>query len=368
MVWSVTIFHFLVDFFGAFFKPLGPLFTSMLGISPREFATFLSVVGGIAALTQILWGIIADRVKREGILVISVVLIEILMVAFIGWIHSFITLALIVFAVRIANSAFHPIGASIAGHEKKSKKIALFSIMGGLGAGLAPAIITWYESHVGIDKIWIISLIGIVIVILVAKPVWNFTKEHVSTVTIPHISLWKVLSGVFFVVTMRSFIMQIFHTYLPFYVEMKGGSLLLGGITLTLGMLLGTFTNYIGTHYRDRLGIQFVNLVAFSGMALFGLLFYITNSDIIRTIAFMLFDASAFFSMSANLVEAQFLLPENKGFASSVAMGFSWSIGQFLASGYAAIWGNNISLMILSMVVLSFLMIPASVWMKKKAI
>ncbi len=368
MLWSVTAFHFLVDFFGAFFKPLGPLFTQMLGISTRDFATLLTTVGGIAALTQILWGILADRCRREGILVTAIVLFEILAVSMIGFVKSFIMLGILVLIVRIANSAFHPMGASIAGHERKSTKIAIFSIMGGLGAAIAPALITWYVGHFGIGKVWILGAIGGTLALLLAIPLWTFTKETVSHVVIPSMSLWKMLTGVFLVVSLRSFIMEIFHTYLPFYVELKGGSILLGGITLTLGMLLGTITNYFGAYYRDKKGIQFVNLVAFSGMAIFGLLFYITNNDIVRTVAFILFDASAFFSMSANLVEAQFLLPENKGFASSIAMGFSWAIGQFLASGYASIFGNNISFMILSMVILSFLMVPISGIMKKISI
>ena len=366
MLWSVTLFHFMVDFFGAFFKPLGPLFTSMLGISTRDFATLLTTIGGIAALTQIVWGIIADRCKREGILVLAIVIVEIIAASFIGIINSFILLAILILTVRVANSAFHPVGASIAGHEKKSTKIAIFSIMGGFGAAIAPATITWYVRHFGIERIWIIGIVGVILALLISIPLWSFRKESVSTVLIPHISLWKILTGVFIVVSLRSFIMEIFHTYLPFYVELKGGSILMGGITLTLGMLLGTFTNYLGARYRDKMGIQFVNVIAFSGMALFGLIFYLSSSSVIRTIAFMLFDASAFFSMSANLVEAQFLLPNNKGFASSIAMGFSWAIGQFLAGAYASVFGNNVSFMLLSMIIFSFIMIPTSLSLKPK--
>ena len=33
MVWSITFFHFLADFFGAFFKPLGPILAQQLNIS-----------------------------------------------------------------------------------------------------------------------------------------------------------------------------------------------------------------------------------------------------------------------------------------------------------------------------------------------
>ncbi len=367
MLISITFFHFLVDFFGAFFKPLGPIFTQILGISTKDFATLLATVGGIAALTQIFWGIITDRCQREGILVVAIVVFEIISASLIGLVNAFFLLALLVFLVRVANSAFHPVGASIAGHEKKSTKIAIFSIMGGFGAALAPAFVTWYVERFGIENIWLIGILGIIIAIIAAIPLWNFSKTTVSHIVIPHLSLWKVLSGVFIVVSMRSFIMEVFHTYLPFYVKLKGGSILLGGITLTLGMLIGTLTNYFGAYYRDKLGIGFVNLITFSGMAIFGLIFYIANNDIIRTAAFILFDAAAFFSMSANLVEAQFLLPENRGFASSVAMGFSWATGQFLASGYSSVFGNRITFMILSMVILSFLMIPYSLIMKRSA-
>lgn len=358
MSWSIIFFHFLADFFGAFFKPLGPILAQQLNISTGNFATLLGIAGGIAALTQIFWGLLSDRCRKEGILVTIIIIFEIIAISTIGLIHSFYTLAILIFIVRLANSAFHPVGASIAGHERKSYKLATFSIMGGLGAGIAPAFITWYVRQFGIEKIWLISIAGILATIFISIPLWKLSKDTVSQMIIPHISMWTLLSGVFIIVSMRTFIMEVFHTYLPFYVQMKGGSVLLGGITLTLGMLLGMVTNYIGAYIRDKEGIRFVNTLAFLGMAIFSLIFYITDSAIIRTAAFVLFDASAFLSMSANLIEAQFLLPTNRGFAGGVAMGFSWATGQFLASGYASIFGDNVSFMILSMIIISFLMIP----------
>ena len=69
MLWSTTFFHFLADFFGAFFKPLGPILAQQLNISTGDFATLLGIASGIAALTQIFWGLLSDRCRKEGILV-----------------------------------------------------------------------------------------------------------------------------------------------------------------------------------------------------------------------------------------------------------------------------------------------------------
>jgi len=63
--------------------------------------------------------------------------------------------------------------------------------------------------------------------------------------------------------------------------------------------------------------------------------------------------------MSANVVQAQSILPHRKALASSVAMGLAWSIGDFLATGYNAIFGNNV---LLSMGLIIPITIVASVY------
>ncbi|WP_129408131.1 hypothetical protein [Marinitoga lauensis] len=93
------------------------------------------------------------------------------------------------------------------------------------------------------------------------------------------------------------------------------------------------------------------------------------NSEIFRIISFSAFDAFGFLTMSANLVEAQFLMPKNKSFASSVSMGFAWAIGNFVSSGYSAVFGNKVGFVLFSVSVFSiFLGIIYPLMYKRKSI
>ncbi len=360
MALNVAILHYIMALMGTFFKPIGPLLTNILGIHMGTYAAVIDGIDSIAAFSQIIWGIITDRCKHIGILLALVVVVELISIALFGLQTSIIATFLLIVVAKLAHAAFHPVGGWIAGAEGKDIHITLFGIMGSLGAASSPLLLTWYITRYGLNKLWILAAILLLISLLLSYPVINKKQETPKRHILPPLHLTLPLIGIFIVVSSRAFIMEVFHTYIPFYIQQNGGSIIRSGLTLTLGMLLGTLFNFLGSYIRGQKGIKLVNILSFTGMALFGYLFMEASTPLMQTLYFMLFDASAFFSFSANLVEAQFILPSHRGFASAVALGFSWSFGHLLASIYASAFGNNIKLMLITAVIVSILMIIIS--------
>ncbi|KAF2956669.1 MFS transporter [Marinitoga sp. 38H-ov] len=356
MTFAISLAHFLADFLNSFFKPLGPYFIERYGIDSRTFASLITLIGAFSSIFQIVFGLYFDRKKRDGIYVFLLIFLEILLISLIGFINSFYILIILIFFIRLVNSAFHPVGASFAGRLNKGSHIAWFSVFGTFGAALGPIFITAYIKLFGIEKLYYVGIFSLLFLIIFYKKLWHYEKTVIAEKRLPSFNEVIVLLPVFLMVVLRGFIMDIFHTFVPIYVNLKGSSLVIGGATLSIGMIVGMFTNYYGSILRDKIGIKFINLIGFLGMGFFGISLLYMNSEITRVLAFAAFDAFGFLTMSANLVEAQFLMPKNKSFASSVSMGFAWAIGNFISSGYSAIFGNNVPFVLLSVSIISILL------------
>ncbi|KLO24953.1 MFS transporter [Marinitoga sp. 1155] len=367
MTFTISLAHFFADFFNSFFKPLGPYFINKFNIDSRTFTTLITLIGAFSSILQIFFGLYFDRRKRDGVFVVLLLFIEILLISLIGFVNSFYVLLILIFFIRLFNSAFHPVGASFAGRQNKGTHVAWFSVFGTFGAALGPVFITTYVKIFGIDKLYYVGIISGILLIFFYKKLWKYEKLEIAEKRFPALKDALVLIPVFLMVALRGFIMNIFHTFVPIYLNQKGSGLIIGGATLTIGMIIGMFTNYYGTYLRDKFGIKFINLIGFLGMGISGILMVLMNTEILRIVYFSAFDAFGFLTMSANLVEAQILMPKNKSFASSVSMGFAWSIGNFISSGYSAIFGNNVGFVLLSISIFSIILgISYPIFYKRK--
>lgn len=349
--------HFLLDFLVSFFNPLGPYLINKFSIEVRLFTTYLTLSAAIASLLQILFGFWFDKVRTTKPYLITMYFLEAVGIAILGFATNFWIAILAIFAIRIANSAFHPLGAAMAS-EGSSRAVAFFSIAGTLGAAMGPLFISSFVSKFSISFLWIISAVFVFIALYMLRI--PFPIKHIEQNKRISFSEVIVLLPVLLVVTTRSFAMSIVHTYTPIYVtNILRYPLTLSGALITSGMIAGVIANYIGVILMEKIGAKKQDLAAFLGMAisLFSLLTFKNIAGIF--ISFILFDFCSFLLMSANVVQAQKILPKRKAFASSVAMGFAWSIGDFLASGYNALIGNNVKL---SMFLIIPLMIAASIY------
>jgi len=353
MVFIATFSHFLADFLGSIFKPLGPYFIQTYEIDAATFGSTIALISSLASLMQIGFGLFYDNVKRDGIHILILLFLIIMFLGLLGFATSFFVVTIFIFLITLLNSAYHPLGASLAGSLNRGRDVALFSVFGTFGAAAGPVFITLYTSKIGFNKLYIAAIILIVILIPIIPKISKYQKDITIRKRFPGFKALKSILPIFLVVLFRSFIMDLFHIYVPIFLEAKGESLVTGGAFLTLGLLGGMLTTFLGVMFREKIGIFRINLIGFGSMGIMGILFFFTDALFLRATFYILFDAGAFLTMSANILEAQTRMPNNRAFASSVTMGFAWSIGGFLGAGYAALFGNRVDFLIISLSIFS---------------
>jgi len=150
-------------------------------------------------------------------------------------------------------------------------------------------------------------------------------------------------------VGLRTLFMSALHTFTPIWVSSLGFKLVVGGSLLSGGVVLGILSNIAGNHLRHKIGNWWVNWISFTGMGGFILLFATTRNPLLIFIFYFLADTFGFLSMSSNVQEAHYLLPNHLPLASSISMGFAWSFGYLLHLGYSSIFGNHPQFVLYSM-------------------
>ncbi len=364
MLLIAIIVHFFVDFATSIFQPLGPYITEKFSISPRLYAMTLYSISVISSITQPLFGNLTDKVRKRNIYLAAVASITMLFASMISIAGSFMVFLIFAFIAQLSNSAFHPMGASIAG-ERKKQHLAFFSLAGMFGYAVGPVFITWYAEKHQLKGLYIGGIAMAIFAIITLTRIKALEAEGKKTVK----ASWKnfrIVLPIFLFVAFRSFSMGIAQIYGPLYASQLGRSLVFGGSLLTFTRFVGMVLSTLGVYVGAKTGNALINMISSGGMMVFGLIFTLvdfhTAPAALMAVLFVSMLAPAYLSMSSTVVEAQSRIPEYPGFASSIVMGFAWSMGSLMNFIYSSIFGNNVEFMIKSFWVISSLALLAAVW------
>jgi len=342
-----VIAHFIVDLFSSIFKPLGPYFVTKYQIEPKTFAMTLFGISILTSIMQPFFGIIADKVRRRNIYLAVVLSVTILSSSMISIAGTFMIAVILILITQLFNSAFHPMGASMAGHYGKGYHLAFFSFAGMLGFATGPVIITWYAQALNLSFMYVVGIMLSLVMILTVPKMKHLELEEKPKV-VPSVGVFLKLLPLFLFVSFRSFFMNLSEVYAPLYAREMGKSLIFGGLLLTLSRYFGMFMSLLGVFLRDKIGNNTVNMISVGGMTTFSLLFIFARDDFSMMTMFILMMGFSYLSMSSNVVEAQSIAPSNKGFASSIVMGTAWAFGSLMNYVYSSLFGNMITFMMRS--------------------
>ena len=352
MLWITIILHYFADMATSIFQPLGPYLTEKFSVSPRTFAMALYSVSLTTSIFQPLFGMITDRVERRNLYLAIVVSLTVLSAYMISLAGSFLMVLILALVAQLANSAFHPMGASIAGQRGKGHHIALFSLAGMFGYATGPIFITWYAQEYDLRGLHLLGISLAVLAIITIPRVRALKAEWKERPKLSKEVFTRLVFLMFFV-SFRSFAMGLAQIYGPLYVRSMGGSLVLGGSLLTFARFSGMVLSFVGVIMREKISNAAVNITTALVMASFGLAFTFTRSQGAVVTTFVAMLAGAYLSMSSNVVEAQSRTPKNPGFASSVIMGLAWSLGSLMNLIYSSLFGNDVRFMVNSFWIVS---------------
>jgi FSR family fosmidomycin resistance protein-like MFS transporter len=326
---AATFAHFLNDFYVSFLAPLLPLVVARFDLSLALAGLLATVLTTSAAMSQPLFGAIADRLRRR-IFVVTGPALTVAAMGLMGLAPTYAVLIALLLLAGTGTSSFHPQGASTAGEasgRRKGAGLSLFVAGGELGYALGPLIIAIVVSARGLEATWVVALPGLAAAIFLWR--WIPARREVP-VRPAAVSLRGDLTGalrpllvLWFIVVLRSIVISAYQTFLPLLLSGRGGSIVAGGVAVFLFGGVGAIGGVSGGLLSDRIGRR--RMMALSLILSTPLLFLFVRSHGPWAYVFLGAGGIAIYlSAAVTIVMAQELMPHRPSVASSIVMGLAW--------------------------------------------
>jgi len=265
----------------------------------------------------------------------------------IGFIDSYIGLAILLFFTGISVAAFHaPAPAMIAriSGQQVGKGMSFFMAAGELSRTVGPLLAVWAVSIWSLDGIYRLVVIGwvtsLVLFIRLRKISARSSVGADWRTVIPAIrTLFLPLAGISL---FRNFMTAGLFAYLPTYMNQEGASLVVGGLTLSILELAGVAGALSSGTLSDRLGRRRILMITTLLSSLFLLLFLNVDGWVIVPVLLAL----GFTALSASpvmLAIVQDCLPENRAVGNGIFIAIAFLM-QILAVLVMGILGDNFGL------------------------
>ena len=153
--------HFIHDTYTAFLAPMLPLLIDKLTLSLTQ-ASSLSVFMQLAALFNVLIGLVADKMSLHYLVILAPAVTATLMSAM-GLVDGYLPLALLLTVAGISVSAFHVPAPAMIGYlsgRRVGRGMSLYMAGGEMGRSLGPILVAGAVGLWGFEGIWRLAIMG----------------------------------------------------------------------------------------------------------------------------------------------------------------------------------------------------------------
>jgi FSR family fosmidomycin resistance protein-like MFS transporter len=323
--------HFIHDTYSAFLAPLLPMIRDRLETGYAATGS-LVIFMQIPSLLNPFIGYLADKISLRYFVILAPGLTATLMTS-LGFVSSYVALALLLFAAGISIAMFHaPAPAMIArvSGPRVGKGMSVFMAAGELGRTVGPVIVVAGVGWFGLDGLWRLAFVGwgtsVILYFRLRKVPARIKKKDGATLR----EMWPQVRRVFPLLTwlMVSRVMMsvALTTYLPIFIsdEMEG-SLWLAASALTILEGAGVAGALLAGSYSDRLGRARTLLILFIISPLLLLLFLWGGAQF----ALPLLIALGLTSLAPGpvlLATVQDEFPDNRALANGIYLALSFMI------------------------------------------
>ena len=337
IILTLTLIHFIGDFYNSFIIPLLPLFIDKFSLTLAQAGLITGLSRFLAFVVQPPVGYIADR-HPSRYFALGGPLLVMVFIPLTGITPYFWMLVLFVCLGSIGSSMFHPtVAGMVEPHAGRHFGFAMsiFGMGGTLSFAIGPLFISWLVAKYGLSVTPYSMILGFAVLVFLYKIVpvpqastlksrgfINSIKEIFGPVWVPIVLIWLVM-------TLRAYVTQSFMTFLPVMVARQGYSLVSIGALVSLFIVAGALSGLLAGHLSDRIGFKSVficaHLLATPCMAA---TLYLPGNWLF-VFAFL----SGFFILATlplGVALAQRLAPEGKSMASSLMMGLAVGMGGLL--------------------------------------
>jgi FSR family fosmidomycin resistance protein-like MFS transporter len=326
----LTFAHLFNDFYAGFLIPLLSYFQTSLHLTITQVSVLPTVLAVFGSILQPVFGFLGDRFDKKHFFVVSGVLCSAIFLSSICFAPNFIILALMLMIGASGVAAFHPNGAaSVAAlsDNKSTFVMSIFLMVGCIGLAGAPFVITLIVSLHGFSKLWLLSLPGIILALILIKmpgiPGNQNNNTRLSDLKVLFARTSWPLWVMFLIMFMRSVVITSFMSFMSILFTEKGISMQKGGIAISIFLISGSIGGLMGGYLADRINRKIV--IACSSIFACPLLLWFLDSS--GTLSIVLLGASGmviFAAAAVNVLIVQRLCPDMTSAVSGISMGLVW--------------------------------------------
>lgn len=333
-LWILSAGHFVNDVFTAVLGAIMPLIIYRYDLTLAQAGWLATIYAVSGALTQPLYGFLADRVRRRWFVILGPV-ISAVFIACLTRAPGYWGLALLLFVAGSGTAMFHPQGAAythlICGH-RKGFGVSFFIAWGNIGFALGPILVVGAINWLGWENLYLAGLTGILYFALSYRFLPNpehRAAHHRGPSLVESIRpVWFPIAVLYLLVVLRSMVQMNMSNFLTTYFKGMGYSLEWASLIFTLYLFLGGAGGFFGGTLADRLGKGRVIIWSMVAAIPFYYGFLLTQG--ILSIAFLMISGGLMFAtLPVNLIYAQDLAPKNASTVSALIMGFGWGLAGF---------------------------------------
>ena len=339
---ALSFGHGANDMYMGFLPALLPAIIGNLGLDYKGAGMLISTVTLTSQLSQPALGFAGDRISRRAFAIVAPAVTALFM-SWLGFVHTYQSLVLLLVAGSMASSAFHPHGAALVNavaRQRGSVAMAVFTSGGSLGYGVGSVLAAAIVSRFGFARIWLGLPLGFAAALFLAaavpRSVESRDRHHQERAALLPDRWLLPLVVLFIVVMLRAATATMFTTFVPILIGRRGESLLLGGWAIFGFSLAGAVGGLFGGRWSETVGRRAVTVTSFLLTAPAFLLFLHTGG-VLSAALLLLTGACLFSALPANIVLGQELVPRHASTVSGLIMGFAWGIGGLGATALGAI-------------------------------
>jgi MFS transporter, FSR family, fosmidomycin resistance protein len=337
IIFTLTLVHFIGDFYNAFVIPLLPIFVTTYSLTLAQAGLLAGFSRFLAFVIQPPVGYLSDRYSTR-LFVLGGPLLVIVFISLSGITPSFWLLLVFVCLGSIGSSMFHPAVAGMIGTYSGRHfgfNMSIFNMGGTLAFAAGPLFIAWVVENFGLKATPWTMLLGLMVLVylFLAVPVPEVegfaNQSMLGSIKEIFGPVWKPVVLVWLIMVIRAFVSQSFLTYMPVLYSNEGYSLVAIGTMVSFFTVAGAGGGLLAGHLSDRIGFKPVLMAAhlLTTPSMYLLLMF--SGPWVYSGAFL----TGFFVLATiplGVALVQKLAPRGKSMASSLMTGLAYGLGGLL--------------------------------------
>ncbi|MCK5169570.1 MAG: MFS transporter [Bacteroidales bacterium] len=370
----ISIAHFVHDVYSAFLAPIVPLLKAKLGVN-NTLVSLMFVAQQIPSLLNPFIGIIADNLKIRYLVILAPAVTTICM-SLLGVAPLYIIIIVLLFVMGLSSAMFHvptPVLIKKISGDRIGKGMSFYMLGGEAARTVGPLIIVAAVDVWGLEGTFKLIPFGLLasLILYFRLRYINISEDIKGNRSIKgiketfkeHLPFFILIAGIMF---FRGFMKTSISSFLPTYLGEKGGSLWLGGVSLSVFEFAGAIGAYLSGTFSDKIGrIRMLTIITLISPVLM-FIFISTEGAMMFPVLLLL----GFFLISSTPVLLALVMDidsEHQAFLSGVFMFISF-ISSSVTALFVGILSDYIGLIDTYKVasLLAFLAIPFVLILKRK--